>query len=36
VLDGQIERMVGAAVCLVHGWLPPSFAEAALDPVRAQ
>lgn len=34
LLQGQVERMVGAAVCMLHGWLPASFAEAALSPRR--
>lgn len=31
VVDGQVERMVGTALCILHGWLPLSFAEFALD-----
>jgi tRNA U38,U39,U40 pseudouridine synthase TruA len=32
VLAGQIERMIGTAVCILRGWLPANFAAAALDP----
>lgn len=32
VLDGQVQRMVGTAICMLHGWLPPDFVEFALDP----
>ena len=32
LLDGQLERMVGIAVCVWRGWLPPSFPSLALDP----
>jgi tRNA U38,U39,U40 pseudouridine synthase TruA len=32
VLSGQVERMVGAAVCIFRGWLPPTFPSIALDP----
>lgn len=32
LLDGQLERMVGAAVCMHRSLLPASFATAVLDP----
>lgn len=32
LLDGQAERMVGVAVCMARGLLPPDFGRVALDP----